>query len=163
MNINSKTVGSLLVGFSIILLFLLTFVKIDNDKKSAILCQEFSKDGLDMKDCPVHKSNFSWIIILSYGISFIVLAIGVILLFIPRFFKEESKKEFKQFDISKLSEEEKKFYDIIKNKGGSSYQTDLINETSFSKVKTTRILDRMESRGMVERKRRGMTNIIVLK
>lgn len=163
MNINSKTVGSLLVGFSIILLFLLTFVKIDNDKKSAILCQEFSKDGFDMKNCPVHKSNFSWIIIFSYGISFIVLAIGVILLFIPKLFREESKREFKQFDISKLSEEEKKFYDIIKNKGGSAYQTDLINETSFSKVKTTRILDRMESRGIVERKRRGMTNIIFLK
>jgi uncharacterized membrane protein len=43
------------------------------------------------------------------------------------------------------------------------YQSDLIKETEFSKVKITRILDKMESKDVIDRKRRGMTNIIVLK
>ena len=54
-------------------------------------------------------------------------------------------------------------YDIIKGKNGSAYQSDLIKETGFSKVKVTRILDKMETADIIERKRRGMTNIIVLK
>ena len=52
---------------------------------------------------------------------------------------------------------------IIKNKDGSAYQTDLIKETGFSKVKISRVLDRLEAKDILERKRRGMTNIIVLK
>ena len=65
--------------------------------------------------------------------------------------------------MSKLGDEEKKIYEILKNKNGSAYQTDLIRETGFSKVKVTRILDRLETKDIFERKRRGMTNIIVLK
>ena len=38
----------------------------------------------------------------------------------------------------------------------------LIQETGFSKVQMTRILDRMEGRKIIERKRRGMTNVIIL-
>ena len=163
MEINSKTVGSLLIGFAIILIFILTFVKLDNDEKSEILCEEFHSNQLDIQECPVHTSNFSWMIILAYGIGFVILLIGVFLLLMPKFTKEGAKREFKQVEISKITEEERKFYDIIKSKGGSVYQSDLIKETGFSKVKTTRILDHLETRGITERKRRGMTNIIVLK
>ena len=163
MEINVKTIGSILIGFAIILLFLLTFVKLDNDNKSEILCEEFHTNQLDMKECPVHTSNFSWFIILAYGIGFIILLIGIFLLFMPKFTNDDVKKEFKHVDISKLTDEEKKFYEVIKSNGGSVYQSDLIKEIGFSKVKTTRILDHLETRGIIERKRRGMTNIIFLK
>jgi len=39
----------------------------------------------------------------------------------------------------------------------------LIEKTGFGKAKMTRIIDRLEGRCFVERKRRGMTNIVVLK
>ena len=51
----------------------------------------------------------------------------------------------------------------LKTTEGSAYQSDLIKATGYSKVKVTRILDKMESKGIVERKRRGMANIIVMK
>ena len=124
MEINSKTLGSLLVGFSIILLFILTFVKIDVDKQSTILCEKFQEDNIDMSECPVHKSNFSWMIILAYGVGFVILVSGVYLVFIHKTTKSEIKKDFKNIDLSKLSDEEKRFYDIIKNNGGSAYQLD---------------------------------------
>ena len=73
------------------------------------------------------------------------------------------KKDFKIIDNSKLDEEEKLIYNILKNKNGSAYQSDLIKETGFSKVKITRILDKLELSEILERKRRGMTNIVVLR
>ncbi len=159
--IQNKTLGSLLVALGIILLFALTFAKIDIDKQSTVLCEKFHEAN-DMKNCPVHKSNLSWLIIVAYAVNFLILLVGFYLLFFTKI-NEEVKKEFKNVDVSKLDEEERRFYDIIKHKDGSAFQTDLIKETGFSKVKTTRILDKLEMKGVLERKRRGMTNIIVLR
>ncbi len=54
-------------------------------------------------------------------------------------------------------------YQKIIEKEGSIYQSVLVSETTFSKVKVTRILDKLEGKHLIERKRRGMTNIILLK
>ena len=162
MNQNTKTIGYILVGFSAILLIALTFVKVDVDSQSAFLCEKFHESNLDMNQCPAHKSNVSWIIVASFGIAVLILGVGAYMILMFKTVQQEPKKDFKEVDISKLDEQEKKIYDIIKNKGGSAYQTDLIKETGFSKVKITRILDKMELKDILERKRRGMTNIIVL-
>ena len=66
-------------------------------------------------------------------------------------------------DLSKLDEEERQLFKIIEAGEGSAYQSDLIKESGFSKVKVTRLIDRLESKGLVERKRRGMTNLVVRK
>lgn len=162
MNANLKTVGWILSGFAVVLLVVLVFVKTDFDQQSAVLCQTFQQAKLDMESCPAHQSNFSWMIVLAFGIAFLLFGVGLYLLFshkqaIP------AQTSFKEVDVSKLDEEEKKIYELLKFKEGSAYQTDLIKETEFSKVKITRLLDRLESKGVLERKRRGMTNIIVLK
>ena len=65
--------------------------------------------------------------------------------------------------LSTLSEDERKVYEIIKSKGGKVYQSSLPARTGYSKVKITRILDKMESKGLIERVRKGMSNMIVLK
>ena len=166
MNINFKTLGYLLVGFSIVLLLVLTFVKIDFDEQSGFLCEKFHENQWNMQECPAHKSNASWMIVSAFGVGFLILGIGMYMIFLfnmPEHEQYESGKEFKQVDISKLSHDEKKVYENIKSKQGSAYQSDLIKETGFTKVKITRILDKLESAGILERKRRGMTNIIVLK
>ena len=156
------------MGFSIILFLILTFVKINLDEQSAFLCEKFHENKLDMTQCPVHQANslwtnVSWMIVTAFGINFLIFGVGVYMAFFQKALTKELKKEFKEIDISKLDDEEKKIYEIIKNSKGSAYQTDLIKETGFSKVKITRILDRLESKDVLERKRRGMTNIIVLK
>ena len=43
------------------------------------------------------------------------------------------------------------------------FQRDLMEKLEIGKVKTTRLLDKLESKQIIERKRRGMNNIIVLK
>jgi len=113
-----------------------------------------------MFSCPAHSNPVSWLLVSAFGIAFLMLGAGLYLFLMPM---KEEKQEFKEVNLSKLDEDEKKIYDLLKSKEGSIYQTDLIKETDFSKVKVSRLLDKMEQRGILERKRRGMTNIVVLK
>lgn len=163
--LNQKNLGLILICFSIILLVLLSFVKVNSDNQGAFLCEIVAENqDLRMGDCPAHNNSTSWLIIAAFGISFLILGNGLYLYFMPK--KKSGILEitdFKEIDISKLNEEERRVYNILKEKDGSMYQSDLIKETDFTKVKMTRILDRMDQIGIIDRKRRGMTNIVVLK
>lgn len=64
--------------------------------------------------------------------------------------------------IKKLSGDDKTVFDAVAAEG-TVFQSDLIRKLGYSKVKVSRILDRLEMRGLVERRRRGMANVIVLK
>ena len=46
---------------------------------------------------------------------------------------------------------------------GTIFQSTFVEELDFSKVKVTRLLDKLEGKGVLERKRRGMTNVVILK
>lgn len=157
----SEIIGYVIIGFSILLLLTLIFVKKNVDEQGAILCEKFSEAG-DMEQCPVHKTNTSWLLVFAFGVGFLLLGIGLYLVFMPPQEKEE-KKEFKKINLAELAEEEKKIYEFVKGKGGSAYQSDVLQETGWSKVKVSRILDKMELKEIIERKRRGMTNLVVLK
>ncbi len=63
----------------------------------------------------------------------------------------------------KLSGEEKKLFELIVQSNGMMYQHELVEKLTLSKVQVTRLLDRLESKGIVERRRRGMTNVVILK
>lgn len=62
-----------------------------------------------------------------------------------------------------LPEEERKILSFIESKQGSVFQSEIVKFTGFTKVKVSRILDRMEQKGIIERKRRGMANLVVLR
>ncbi len=62
-----------------------------------------------------------------------------------------------------LEADEKKVVEALREAGGSSFQSEVIKRLGYSKVKVSRILDRMEQKGLLERKRRGMANLVVLK
>ena len=74
----------------------------------------------------------------------------------------ETKKDYSKI-MSTLDKEEKIVLERIIESEGTIFQSDLVEKTEFPKVKITRILDRLEGRNLVERKRRGMTNIVILK
>lgn len=63
--------------------------------------------------------------------------------------------------IKEMKPEERRLYDLINEAEGAIFQAELVEKTGFSKVKVSRILDKMEGRGLIERKRRGMTNMVV--
>src|SRR3989338_1084176 len=144
--LDRRGLGMLLTAFSVILVILLIVVKADIDKQSGYLCQLISEDpNLNMDQCPAHQNNTSWILFLAFGISFLILGGGVYLVFMPAFLQASAeKKEFKDVDLSRLDGDEKKIYEMLKAGGGSMYQGDIIRQTGFTKVKTSRILDKLE-------------------
>lgn len=76
---------------------------------------------------------------------------------------EENSKEKRKIDYSKLAKEEKILMKLIEEAQGTIFQSDLVEKSNFSKVKVSRILDKLEGRQFIERKRRGMTNVVVIK
>ncbi len=66
--------------------------------------------------------------------------------------------------ISKtLKDDERKIYKVILDSDGLINQSEIAEKTGLSKSKVSRSLDLLESKGLVERKRRGMGNIVLLK
>ncbi len=97
---------------------------------------------------------------IAIGIFSFILALGFYLLF----FNKENIIKQKDYDISKLNKEEKKIFNFIReNKDIGVYQSNIVEKFNFPKSKVSRILDKMERLEIIERKRRGMTNIILLK
>lgn len=75
----------------------------------------------------------------------------------------EKIKEDREKNIHILDSEEKKLYQILIDSNGAIFQSDLVEKSGFDKVKVTRLLDRLEGKQLIERKRRGMTNVVVSK
>jgi hypothetical protein len=66
-------------------------------------------------------------------------------------------------DILKtLGSDERAVLSKVIDSNGTELQSALVSD-SLSKVRVTRAIDKLEGRGIVERKRRGMTNVVVLK
>lgn len=62
-----------------------------------------------------------------------------------------------------LGGEEAKVFDLVIRSDGMMFQHELVKNIGVSKVRMTRILDNLESKGLIERRRRGMTNVVVLR
>ena len=116
--------------------------------------------------CPMYTSIKTQTY-LSLAITGLLLIVSFVLIFskqnekiIVRKVKEKIPQ--KLIDTSHLKSEEKQALKLIQE-NKAIFQADLIEKTGFGKAKITRILDRLEGQGIVERKRRGMTNVVVLK
>jgi len=53
--------------------------------------------------------------------------------------------------------------ELLIKEGKAMFQSDLMEKLEIGKVKTTRLLDKLESKQLIERKRRGRNNIVVLR
>ena len=59
--------------------------------------------------------------------------------------------------------DEKAIVTLIIAEGGTIFQSQLVEKSGYSKSKVSLTLDRLEARNVLERRRRGMSNVIVLK
>lgn len=113
-----------------------------------------------MAECPFHQnSGNSWFILITIILSSFVGGIGIYLVLS----KDEKIIEQKEYDLTKLSEEEKNIFLFIQEHQDGVYQSSLVEKFTISKVQATRILDVLERHNLIERKRRGMTNLLVVK
>ena len=61
-----------------------------------------------------------------------------------------------------LDEDERLLYTRLRDAGAAVLQRDVVAWGTFSAAKVTRLLDRLEAKGLVVRERHGMTNRIRL-
>ena len=150
---NNKRLGIVLVILSLIIGGIFVYY-------ISILTQKTQELGcFNNQECSTIERGLS-ISHIAVGIFSFILALGFYLLF----FNKERIIEQKDYDISKLNKEEKRVFSFIKeNKEKGTYQSNIVENFNFPKSKVSRILDRLEANNLIERKRRGMTNIIVLK
>ncbi|HOC78426.1 MAG TPA: MarR family transcriptional regulator [Methanofastidiosum sp.] len=108
----------------------------------------------------------------SIAIMSFVIIIGLYLIFFGKEEKKITEEEIRNISIKKenyeevlktLTDEEKTVFESIIDSNGTIFQSDLTDKTNFNKVKVTRILDKLEGRGLIERRRRGMTNVVIIK
>lgn len=159
----NKNVGYLLLGIAVLITIIILLF--NNTLMDAVRSSCFIQHG-DVQSCEMYDS-VKYQTYFSLAITGILIIISLFLIFskpgekiIVRKIKE--KKIQKEVDLSSFRPEEKQVYNIIKEQG-AIFQADLIEKTEFGKAKMSRIIDRLEGKGLVERKRRGMTNVVVLK
>ena len=105
---------------------------------------------------------------ISLAIAGLVFVIGLFLVF-----SKESEKivlrtrtvreKRKPIDTSNLDRDEKKLVKILQEENGTMFQADLMEKLGIGKVGVTRLLDKLEAKQIIERKRRGMNNVVVLR
>jgi len=103
---------------------------------------------------------------MSLGIVIIILIIGLtIMLTKPKekIIIKKIKEKKKKLNLEGLDKDEKKVINLLLQEGKAMFQADLMEKLEIGRVKTTRLLDKLEAKQFIERKRRGMNNIVVLK
>lgn len=77
-------------------------------------------------------------------------------------YEKQSRKDYSN-ELKTMTPEEKKIFNLVLEAQGAIFQSELNEKSGFDKVKVTRILDRLEGQGLIERRRRGMTNVVIVK
>lgn len=158
MKLSKRQAGIGIIILGVLLFAVLAVIKTNLDEQGAFLCKAVEADPeLSMEECPAHKQSTSWVMTLAFVLAFLVIICGIYLTSAPLPVERKPSKP------PKLADDEKKVYEVLKSSEGSMYQSDLIKETGFSKVKMTRVLDRLEGKKVIDRKRRGMTNVVILR
>ncbi|MBR9682679.1 MAG: hypothetical protein GOV02_03300 [Candidatus Aenigmarchaeota archaeon] len=163
----NRTVGYLILAIAILIAFMIFSF---NSAMADIIGTSCGHGP----ECPMW-GNLEFQTNVSLGLNIFVALIGIYLIFFaksqtiikkiikPQMKLTKPKKSNYSDAIQKMSKEEKTIFEKFFDTDGPTYQADLVRDTGFSKVRITRILDRLESRDLIERKRRGMSNIVSLK
>lgn len=156
----NKTVGYYTFGIAGILALI---VFLFNSALNSIMAESCSNHG--GLACPMYDT-ITQQTYLSLSIVGVLVIFGLVLVFS----KPESKvvvkkvkerKVQKEINFSEFRPEDKQTYKMLQ-KNRAMFQSDILDKTGYGKAKVSRIIDRLESKGLVERKRRGMTNVIVI-
>ena len=157
----NKNVGFLLLG--IVMMIIVIIFLYDNALKEIVKSRCTGEHALT---CPMYKT-INQQTYLALAIAGVLFFMSFVLIFSKPaekliIKKVKEKREKKKIDFASFKPEEKEVIKIVQ-KQGAIFQADLIENTGFGNAKMSRILDRLEGHGLVERKRRGMTNVVVLR
>lgn len=156
----NKHFGWIMIGISALMVFIIFLFRNALEKIVAASCEE-----LHGEFCPMY-TTINQQTYLSLAIVSIIVIIGIALILTKpkeKIIIKKVKVAKKKLDLSGLDKEEKSVINLLQNENGAMFQSALMEKLEIGKVKTTRLLDKLEAKQLIERKRRGMNNIIVLK
>ncbi len=120
--------------------------------------------GMDVaENCP-HRSGLPLASYVGFTSSSAILLVSLYLLFFRK--REKGILWIHQKNpklLKSLGHDENTVFRVITDSGGAVLQREIIERTGFSKAKVSRILDRLEVKGLVERRRSGMSNLVILR
>lgn len=154
----NKNVGLLIIGIAVIIgIIILIF----NSALTNIVGQTCSMGP----SCTMYSTIRvqTW---LSFSVAGIILIIGLVVMFVKpkeKIIVKTMKEKKKKINLEGLDVQEKNVIEILQNENGAMFQSDLMEKLGIGKVGITRLLDKLEAKQLIERKRRGMNNIVVLK
>lgn len=154
----NKSVGWIIIGIAIIVAGIVWIFNVGLKKIVGETCTEGPS-------CSMYTtiSVQTWI---SLSIVTIVLIIGIVMLFTKpkeKIIVKTIKEKIKKKDYSSLDKNEKGVINMLLKEGNAMFQADLMEKLEVGKVGMTRLLDKLEAKQLIERKRRGMNNLVVLK
>jgi len=156
MNVNTKYVGAMVIVFGVLVALVINsfsgLVEMVNTGECA--CGV----GGVCSQVPIVTQLY-----LGYTMAAALGIVGVFLLIFGKKPVIEGSKEKWGKNLKKLGGDEKGVYETLIGSEGVMFQSELVEQSGFPKAKVSRILDRMEAKGLLERKRRGMANAVVLK
>ena len=155
----NKHVGWLIIGIGIVMgIMVLMF---DN-----ILKKTVSASCSMGPDCSMY-SNVNIQTWMSLAIVAVILIIGIVIMLtkpketiVIKKITEKIKKQ--KLDLSKLDKNEKEVIKLLQQEN-AIFQRTLMEKLGIGKVGITRLLDKLEAKQFIERKRRGMNNVVMLK
>jgi hypothetical protein len=74
----------------------------------------------------------------------------------------EASVSFEQMALRLLEGDERRVYRKVVEAGGEILQKDIVSAVPFSKAKVSRIIDKLDEKGLISKERHGYTNKIVL-
>jgi uncharacterized membrane protein len=158
----NRNVGYLISGIAIIIGILVFFFNLG--MKNIV-----SQSCVHGPSCPMYDT-ITFQTYVSLSIAGLILLIGLFFIItkenekvIIKHKTKTIKEKPKKIDFSKLDEKEKELVKILEKENGAVFQAGLMEKMNIGKVGITRLLDKLEAKQIIERKRRGMNNVIILK
>jgi len=158
----NKNVGFLILGVAIILIFI-TFLfnnALSESVRNSCFLQHGEVESCEMFDSVNYQKYFS------LGIVGVLLVIGFVLIFTKpkeKIITRKVKEPRKKINLDSLEPRERKIVKILQEENGTIFQATLTEKLGVGKVGLTRLLDKLEAKQIIERKRRGMNNVVVLR
>ncbi len=85
-------------------------------------------------------------------------ATGVYLMMLP-----VEERPVHTIDLNGLKDNEKKIVEILIENDGVMFQSEIVEKSGLPKSTVSIILDKLEAKGIVERRKYGMSNVVILK
>lgn len=156
----NKHVGFLILGMAVLLIVIILLYQ------SALKEVVVASCGAEhATTCPMN-TNINQQTYLCLAIVGLLVVIGLVLIFTKpkeKIIIKKVKERKKRINLNNLDKDEKRVIDLLLKENRAMFQASLMEKLGIGKVKATRLLDKLEAKQLIERKRRGMNNLVVLK